>query len=1095
MAQAEQNSNQGQQNTIVPTLIIGVGGTGLEVITRIRRLVVESYDSLENLPILSFLHIDTEEDYKVKNINMSGPALEPDEKFWARVSTENVRSIVNDKSKSWYHEWLPPELSIDQLASEKGAGQIRTCGRFSFFHNRQNIARKCQEARNRISHLDQIIINDSVVTVEPKLNIFVVCSISGGTGSGMLIDLGYSLRQWFKGENDLKLTAIVPSPDAFSGIAEAQNVQKNGYAALMELNYYADASTTFNVKYSSGETERIEDKLAPYDFTYIIGSQNQSITIKVDAIQEMIAQNIFLDLVSDFSSYKRTIRDNVVKNLGPDQPINSEGKPIGRSYPRNFLSLGIATIEIPIHQIRKYLSALLASELYRWWLNIQVPLPTDWDVEINQELQELKLTNKQLIEEILVSVEGQRYEVIIQKWIKYLENNITTENLLQSTCQLPSIPPFSEEKGQILDFVAGYLTPTVEQYNLEHLRADLRTQGDFIRRMNENSQQLKERAVQQLQEKLYVYLLDRQRGQKFLTEMLEKIESKLNNQIEILNREATKTWEVVEQVALGDYNKALSTIEEFRSRWIATKEDFMKQQCDLALKSLQKSLQAQLQRQSRQLAAQILRDLLLNIQNFKNRLNRWIDRIGTSAEKYSKIAEEAENQADALEWIGLKLFERSELRELYQDFLQVKGGKDVLFDQLTSQVVQDTNKHPLWRQSSVANLTFRLLDVEKVTDLQYPAFEKLVMNITTTTIRQAPTNSKLVTDLDACTRFMRRYPTETEQKREIQFLFNRSQPLVRLSTTIHQGLFDYSKAHLAGIIGGENTSVLAAQAQVQILKGYFTQTKAIAPLADSERYKILAVQEVGGFSLRCLEGSDSLRKEYQKWRGQRIKAERARLAGQQVALPIPVHIQKDIIFWDFTPSDPNVEKLVLVSRALGILKEEINRNTQKSVIRYTKINDLGDEKITVATSWEDLILVLELPDCREDKEEVQHQLDSFLETAEDNQVQKQQLRQKLESFLAERLKTVYKKTGEDNPLFLRERTIIREFLIEKKLAVTNSFTETSPTSEKPEQPKASTDSLSDIPGTNSLFKFCSECGKSVSLSAKFCMECGTPIPQ
>jgi hypothetical protein len=1095
MVQAGQNPNQPQQNTIVPTLIIGVGGTGLEVITRIRRLVVESYDGLEKLPILSFLHIDTEEDYKVKNVNMAGPELEPDEKFWARVTTENAKSIVNDKSKSWYHEWLPPELSVEQLASEKGAGQIRTCGRFSFFHNRETIASKCLEARRRIAHLDQVTLNGNIITVEPKLNIFIVCSISGGTGSGMLIDLGYSLREWFKGENDLKLTAIVPSPDAFTGIAEAQNVQKNGYAALMELSYYADANTEFNVKYSSGETDRIKNSLAPYDFTYIIGSQNQSITIKVDAIQEIIAQNIFLDLVSSFSSYKRTIRDNVVRNLGPDQPINPENKPIGRSYPRNFLSFGIASIEIPIHQIRKHLSALLAAELYEWWSNRQVQLPTDWDVEISQELQELKLTNKQLVDEILVSIEGQRYEVVVQKWVKSLENNITTENLLQCTCQLPYIPPFAEEKGQILDFVAGYLTPTVDQYKVDHFRDDLRQKGDFIRRMDDNSQQLKTQAIKQIQEKLYNYLVDRQRGQKFLVEMLDRIESQLRSQIETLEREKTKKWQVLKDVREGDYNKALSTIEEFRLRWTATKEDFMKQECDKTLINLKQSLNAELQVKSRQLAVNILNDLLSVIPTLRNQLNRWIDRVGTSEAKYQKIALEAANQAAALEWIGLKLFEPLELKELYQDFLKVKGSKDVLFSQFTTQVVQDTNKHRLWLQSSYSTLPFQLLDVEKITNLQYPEFEKVVMNITTTTIRQAPANSKLVTDLDACTRFMRLFPTETEQKREIQLLFNRSQPLVRLSTTIPQGLFNYSKVHLAGIIGGANTTEPAAQAQVQILKGYFTQTQAIAPLADSERYKILAVQEVGGFSLRCLDGSQNLRKEYQKWRGQRIQAERARLTGQQVTLPIPVHIQKDIIFWDFMPSDPNIEKLVLVSRALGILKEEINKNTQKTVIRYIKTNDLGNEKITVATSWEDSILVLELPDCREDKEEVQRQLDSLLEAAEDNQVQKQQLRQKLESFLAERLQTVYKKTGEDNPLFLRERTIIREFLIEKKLAVGHSFSETSPTSEKPEQPNVSTESLPEAQGNNLSPKFCSECGKPVSLSAKFCMECGTPISQ
>ena len=40
-------------------------------------------------------------------------------------------------------------------------------------------------------------------------------------------------------------------------------------------------------------------------------------------------------------------------------------------------------------------------------------------------------------------------------------------------------------------------------------------------------------------------------------------------------------------------------------------------------------------------------------------------------------------------------------------------------------------------------------------------------------------------------------------------------------------------------------------------------------------------------------------------------------------------------------------------------------------------------------------------------------------------------------FLAERLRTAYKKEGEDHPIYLRERTIIREFIIEQKLVINN----------------------------------------------------------
>src|SRR5690349_18801266 len=40
-----------------PTVIIGLGGTGKDVIMRVRRLIVEHYGSLDNLPVVSFLSI------------------------------------------------------------------------------------------------------------------------------------------------------------------------------------------------------------------------------------------------------------------------------------------------------------------------------------------------------------------------------------------------------------------------------------------------------------------------------------------------------------------------------------------------------------------------------------------------------------------------------------------------------------------------------------------------------------------------------------------------------------------------------------------------------------------------------------------------------------------------------------------------------------------------------------------------------------------------------------------------------------------------------------------------------------------------------
>ena len=47
---------------MTPTVVIGLGGTGKEILIKVHRMIVESYSSLDSLPVVSFLHIDSEEE-------------------------------------------------------------------------------------------------------------------------------------------------------------------------------------------------------------------------------------------------------------------------------------------------------------------------------------------------------------------------------------------------------------------------------------------------------------------------------------------------------------------------------------------------------------------------------------------------------------------------------------------------------------------------------------------------------------------------------------------------------------------------------------------------------------------------------------------------------------------------------------------------------------------------------------------------------------------------------------------------------------------------------------------------------------------------
>lgn len=229
--------------------------------------------------------------------------------------------------------------------------------------------KKFNQACDRVKGKETLMQDRYGIKVSSSgLNVFITGSISGGTGSGMFIDMGYCIRHWLKGQASPLITAIVPMPTAFASIDVGDRILANGYAALMELSYFSDHRTEYVAQYSAGLLDEVRNTAAPFDFSYLVGTKNGESEFKLDQIREMIAQNIFLDLTSDFAPHKRSIRDNIKSAWAAQDPG-------GRGYPKNFMSFGLSTVEIPIAQIRTSLSHRLAKDFLDWWLNESVQLP------------------------------------------------------------------------------------------------------------------------------------------------------------------------------------------------------------------------------------------------------------------------------------------------------------------------------------------------------------------------------------------------------------------------------------------------------------------------------------------------------------------------------------------------------------------------------------------------------------------------------------------------------------------------------------------------------------------------------------------------
>src|SRR3954453_17416791 len=81
-----QEAVEGRLRGISKSILIGVGGTGHKILLDVRKRLIEKYGSLERIPIVSFMQLDTDSATLERNVNFSSHAnLDRSEVIYASV--------------------------------------------------------------------------------------------------------------------------------------------------------------------------------------------------------------------------------------------------------------------------------------------------------------------------------------------------------------------------------------------------------------------------------------------------------------------------------------------------------------------------------------------------------------------------------------------------------------------------------------------------------------------------------------------------------------------------------------------------------------------------------------------------------------------------------------------------------------------------------------------------------------------------------------------------------------------------------------------------------------------------------------------------
>lgn len=291
-------------------LYVGLGGTGMTALLNTKKTFLETYGEIP--PMIGFLGIDTDGNVYKKEL----------ESKYGKVTltpNEQLPIIVNDARPIYevnksHFSWLPDDNIKYLTAMNLGAGQIRTNGRFAFTVNYLDVESKIASVLNTISR--------ATITSHPKydllssdIEIHVVFSVCGGTGSGTFVNMAYLLR---KCAPTSKITGYAILPDVFEAMSShgMAKVKPNAYGAVQDLDWLMhlglrDDKVVFDYITSTYETNE-----KPFNAFFFVDNKNSNndTYLHVDQLAEMISMALVTS-AGELSNAAASVSDNLEKNI------------------------------------------------------------------------------------------------------------------------------------------------------------------------------------------------------------------------------------------------------------------------------------------------------------------------------------------------------------------------------------------------------------------------------------------------------------------------------------------------------------------------------------------------------------------------------------------------------------------------------------------------------------------------------------------------------------------------------------------------------------------------------------------------------------
>lgn len=355
----------------VPSMIIGLGGSGSWTIVHLKQALLDTYDNAipSNVALVALdtltkptVRVGSAEYLRKSGEGIGGVQLDMGEYAHLGGDVYDFSKKVRDTDqyphiKSWFDaKWKLNNLNRSQFNLDEGAGMWRQFGRMALFFDllNPNTSRTKNRIEDSLKHIGDKVQGDGSVSV------MIVGSLTGGTGAGLFLDVAHIVKQIAE-VNGIKIVVrgFFYLPQTFNRDLDAANLERarqRSYAAMRELerfllhddaefgypmDYVEEAASADKGIYRSPVINRL------YDFVYLIDGDGTGRKMNnrklADAAAPMVADAILAFIDEHFGRYQNQYIANIQSAVQDQQFLRGRQAYVG--------SLGAYSIVLPIQNI------------------------------------------------------------------------------------------------------------------------------------------------------------------------------------------------------------------------------------------------------------------------------------------------------------------------------------------------------------------------------------------------------------------------------------------------------------------------------------------------------------------------------------------------------------------------------------------------------------------------------------------------------------------------------------------------------------------------------------------------------------------------